>query len=315
MPIIGGYLLSCWTSMRRLLVGLILCLALSGGICLVVQAEQPLVRVGDWRQTQGPLGATINALCIDAGRPNILYAATSAGLYLSSDGGDSWHLSTDVRLAAQEVLAVASAPSDPNRIYASTVKGQVFYSADGGEHWGVSSDDLPPKMLWALAVQPQNPALLYVGSDILYRSEDGGAHWTPLPFPVAGARISSIVLQANAPQALYVGTEKGIYKSEDSGQTWREASQGLPAGASVEALLLVRPSSSQLVLCAGTNKGIYRSTDGGTSWRPAAHGLAGAVSALAYSNAQPFILYGGFAARVSAEAWMVARIGNSSLRS
>lgn len=289
------YLLSRWAKGRRLWAGLVIWLALCHAFGLAAYADQPSSRVGEWRQTQGPAGAKVNALCIDPSRPNVLYAATGAGLYISKDGGDSWRLPADASLFAGEVLAVAVSPREPDRVYASTAEGRILSSADGGAHWQASISGLPPQVLWSLAVHPQTPTLVYAGSDTLYRSQDAGAHWIALSSPFAGARISSIVLHETLGQTIYIGTDKGIYKSADGGQSWTEANQGLPAGISVECLLITQlsASSSQLILCAGANKGVYRSLDGGASWQPAARGL-GAASALAYSSAQPFILYGGF---------------------
>ena len=247
-----------------------------------------------WQQTQGPPGAKVNALAIDPNRPHVLYAGTSAGLFRSGDGGDSWQKPSHPELTWQEVQAIAIARD--SRVYVGTHRGQIFYSTDAGLSWMTSSEGLLDKIIWSLAVHPWAPTLLYAGSDTIYQSEDGGAHWTPLSPPFAGARVAALAIHASAPQFLYAGTERGIFRSDDGGRTWRETNQGLPADTSVETLVVAQASVAdpQLIICAGTNRGIYRSTDNGVSWQPATRGVGESlVGSLGYCPPLPFILYAG----------------------
>jgi len=62
-------------------------------------------------------------------------------------------------------------------------------------------------------------------------------------------------------------TDKGIYRSSDSGSTWSQSNSGL-TNLFVGSLAYDGPS-----LFAGTHKGIFVSTNDGTSWTAASSGL------------------------------------------
>jgi photosystem II stability/assembly factor-like uncharacterized protein len=63
---------------------------------------------------------------------------------------------------------------------------------------------------------------------------------------------------------LYIGGPGGVWKSSDSGKTWKAMNQGLMT-LNVRALAMA-PKNAQ-TLYAGTNgSGLYRSTDAGATW-------------------------------------------------
>ncbi len=63
---------------------------------------------------------------------------------------------------------------------------------------------------------------------------------------------------------LYAGTDEGVFLSEDGGETWRGANEGL-TDSNIRSLLAVAGR-----LYAGTlGGGVFLSEDGGTTWQPA----------------------------------------------
>ena len=105
---------------------------------------------------------------------DIVYAATSMGLFRSLPGGVEWSLVGEFGHAT----SFAIAPSDPSVLYAATGMG-VLVSNDGGDTWaGAGLTDMPT---WTLTVDPTNPAIVYAGAaasidGILARfSADGAA--------------------------------------------------------------------------------------------------------------------------------------------
>jgi|WetSurMetagenome_2_1015567.scaffolds.fasta_scaffold13279_5 hypothetical protein len=84
--------------------------------------------------------------------------------------------------------------------------------------------------------------------------------------PDSGAKLVSLVPPAvdpTSPSTMYAGTSRGVYKSEDGGETWKKTSEGLTASA--VAGLVVDPSNAS-TLYASTVEGISKSTDGGQTW-------------------------------------------------
>jgi len=63
---------------------------------------------------------------------------------------------------------------------------------------------------------------------------------------------------------LYVGGVAGVWKSLDSGKTWKAVNQGI---ATLNIRALAMNSKNPQLLYAGTNgSGLYRSADAGATW-------------------------------------------------
>src|SRR6185295_4131464 len=74
------------------------------------------------------------------------------------------------------------------------------------------------------------------------------------------------------PSTVYVGGVLGIYKSVDSGSTWRLVSTSL--GSSLITALVIDPRNSATLYAADYGgRGILRSGDGGGTWREFNTGL------------------------------------------
>jgi len=108
-------------------------------------------------------------------------------------------------------------------------------------------------------------------------------------------RFQTIALDPVAPETLYVGGAAGVFRSDDSGETWRPADAGL-INREVRALA-IDPSAPR-TLYAATEAGVFKTTDGAGSW--AATGLTGAsVSDLVIDSRTPGTLFAATFAEVS----------------
>jgi len=65
----------------------------------------------------------------------------------------------------------------------------------------------------ALAINPQTPDTLYVGtSGGVFKSTDGGMNWTAINRGLTNRVGLSIAINPNSPDILYAGTEGGVFK-------------------------------------------------------------------------------------------------------
>lgn len=100
---------------------------------------------------------------------------------------------------------------------------------------------------------------------VLFAGVAGAGTWTPIgPF---GGTVTVLAPVPGQPERVLAGTERGVYLSEDRGESWQLV--GL-AGRIVNALA-VAPSDSNVVYAVDRSLGwdagrILRSTDGGKTW-------------------------------------------------
>lgn len=230
---------------------------------------------GKWT-TNGPWGGSISDLVIDPNNPKIIYAGGRYdGIFRSMDGGESWTAFRGGLPYDLGVVDLTINPSTPSTLYIGTWHG-VYKSTDRGENWTAIDNGLPSGCYFSVvAIDPVKPSIIYAGEITegkLYRSIDGGARWKVigdgLPEHIY---FASIAIDPATPTTVYLGTWSGLFKSEDSGETWNPAESGIVEGrldnTSAKAIfaIMIDPSTPS-TLYAGTNSGLYKSTDGGGNW-------------------------------------------------
>ncbi|MEX2399065.1 MAG: hypothetical protein WD432_03375 [Candidatus Saccharimonadales bacterium] len=103
-----------------------------------------------------------------------LYAATTDGLHVSNDRGESW---TVFAFEGETVIAVEVNPNS-NQIIASTNAQGLVLSDDGGETWSNSDFGATDTVLY-IASSPSEPSKSYLITRSLkiYQSTDSGSNW------------------------------------------------------------------------------------------------------------------------------------------
>ncbi len=142
--------------------------------------------------TLNSLPGGVNSYAIDPQSQSTLYAATSSGLYGSTDGGQSWSLLNVAGLQYPNVTAVAINSTTPADVYA-VANGSVYASTNSGSSWLLTSTGIPAQdQVNSLAIAPSNPAVLYAATTAgVFLSSNSAARWK-----AAGEAESSISLVA-----------------------------------------------------------------------------------------------------------------------
>jgi photosystem II stability/assembly factor-like uncharacterized protein len=187
----------------------------------------------------------VNALAIDPHAPGRLWAATSAGLSRSDDGGQSWTGAADL---TKEVYRILFDGRRPGTIYASSydreelvdsfyypepyltrVGGTISSSADGGETWAKRKVvDFP---ILSFAIDPFEAGVVYAGSlGAFYRGADYGNRWEKVSETFPWDWAFSIAADPVRQNRLYVAAGWDVYRSLDAGRTWNRLATGLPEG-------------------------------------------------------------------------------------
>lgn len=154
-------------------------------------------------------GLNVNRIVVNPADPNTLWAATSNGIFKSSDGGANW--SSLSATSGQDTWSLAV--SGTNIIYGQKDAG-IRASSDGGTTWsqlqnaGISGTPF----IRALVYSPSSPNTVYAADYYsgVYVSSNGGASWGVLDGgPSFRASKDLSVSSAGGKALIYLSTEGG----------------------------------------------------------------------------------------------------------
>jgi photosystem II stability/assembly factor-like uncharacterized protein len=218
---------------RDLIIGAVFALTFSpdGDLAMCAAANGVFRRDLDgWRRAEFPPSA-IPARALIAGPANhrfYLLGRSRRGLFASEDGGRTYAVVPGLQEIG-EMTALAAIPGSAD-ILVAVVDGRASISHDGGRTWRdadlgdaaapvdtIATDASRPQRIWAAA-----------GGRILV-SDDLGSGWHSVgrSLPEARARVRGIAASADA-TTLVVSTDRGIYRSNDGGETWVQKEDNLP---------------------------------------------------------------------------------------
>jgi FG-GAP-like repeat len=233
------------------------------------------------------LSAPIRALAIDPRHPATIYAATErSGVFKSLNGGLSWNVAGTGLPATATVQSLAIDPVNSDNIYAGTdvllpARAEVFRSNDGGQHWESSwlpaSSKVVAQTIYALVVDPSNPAVIYAGTlnpetfsnsnqAGAFKSSDGGRTWTGMEglWGPDHRAIMSMAIDPIRTSNVYAASMNGsLWRSTDAGGRSTSASFGVR-----NPTLAIDPANPSTIYAGdGLGRGIFKSTNGGVSWQ------------------------------------------------
>jgi photosystem II stability/assembly factor-like uncharacterized protein len=253
-----------------------------------------------------------SAVEICDGDPNVVYAASVSGFFLSRDGGSTWHrqggsgdlgqTGSDLWGSPDEIagfpIDMQCDPRDPMRIFVNNYGGGNFVSEDGGEHWVNASKGYTGALMHQVVVSQGNSALVLASARSgVFISHDGGEQWQGLSHGVARAMEAyAIAMDPHDYSHLIavVGDAGPVPKiSHDGGATWHEADpelwhSNLAGPGDLMRKIVFSPFDSAYVVAIQAQEdcpslgpcqeghGVLFSDDGGQRWQRSSlqHGMA-----------------------------------------
>lgn len=185
---------------------------------------------------------------------------------------------------------------------------QAKWIRTGGPNGGTGYD---------IRIHPDDKNIMFVTDDPsgVNKSYDAGESWVQRNKGISkndatfgnGAPIFSLSIDPGNPNIVWAGTQsmKGVYKSEDHGETWTEKVNGIPEGDEISFRgFAVHPQNSDIVLAASdiflgldarpgfqlVRGKIYKTVNGGESWYPVWEG-ENCARVLIYDYLHPDTIY------------------------
>lgn len=213
-------------------------------------------------------------------------AASSAWPAVGPDGGDARRFAFD--------------PRDASRIYLGTTNSWIYLSTDGGSSWTRlaklgTQDNL---VVDSLVVDRSDPHTLIAGVWVMdhpdggvFVSHDEGHSWTEAA-GIKGQAVLGMTEAPSRPRVLVAGTLTGVFRSDDSGQNWREISP--PGSTEVHEVqsVAIDPYDPDTIY-AGTWHLPWKTTDGGAHWKSIKEGLIddSDVFSIIIDRSRPSVLF------------------------
>ncbi|MEZ5305747.1 MAG: hypothetical protein R2684_01245 [Pyrinomonadaceae bacterium] len=256
-----------------------------------------------WRSI-GPFrgGRSVSSTGVKGDPLTYYMGTTGGGVWKSEDMGLTWRNISDGYFTTGSVGAIAVSESDTNVVYVGmgehAVRGVmthhgdgVYKSTDAGRTWkkmGLEASQHISRII----IDPKDPDTVFVAVQGalyspseergVYKSVDGGVTWKKVLYvnPQIGAADLSIdsknsrIMYAamwehgRLPWKVISGPGSGLFKSVDSGETWKELKQGLPEkkGKLSIAASPSNPDKVYALIEGDSNKeegGLFVSTNGG----------------------------------------------------
>lgn len=145
------------------------------------------------------------------------------------------------------VRGLAIHPGNPSTLFAASASGGVWKTTNSGSEWFPISDDLPSLANGAIAIDPNNPDRIFIGTGEptglagnshgtyspaylgvgVIRTLNGGASWEVMPWPNGKSAIHRIALHPADADTLFAASTSDLWKSTNGGQAWSRLLTGV----------------------------------------------------------------------------------------
>jgi photosystem II stability/assembly factor-like uncharacterized protein len=289
-----------WTpEARDLVIGAVFALAFSsdGELAVCAAANGVFRRDRDgWLRAKAPDSAIPARALVGGPTNDRFYLLGRSRLFSSEDGGRTYAVVPGFPQASETTALAAIAGSAGT--LAVVIDGRAMISHDGGRTWsgaGLGGADAPVDTIATDAMRPQRIWAAARGGITV--SDDLGSGWHSVgrSLPEPKARVRGIAASADA-TTLVVSSDRGIYRSEDGGETWTQKEDNLPIH--IEAGPLARDPKD-----AGVIYAVFSLMPYAEVWRMAIDGgnLLSRIEPISLAGALSFcvlvLIGGGLAAR------------------
>jgi len=245
----------------------------------------------------------VRALALIA--PLALPSASAAQTSLESAIAHLRYREIGPALMGGRIADIAVVEAKPQVFYVGTGTGGLWKTENHGTSWTPLFDDQPASSIGDVTVDQSNPSLVWVGTgepqnrqssgwgNGVYKSTDAGRSWRHMGLE-ATKHVGRILIHPRDPDIVYVAAvgdlwasnpERGVYRTEDGGETWElvlfvdehtgaiDLAMDPGDPSTIFAAMYQRRRTGWGFNGGGPGSGLYRTFDGGDSWTELTDGL------------------------------------------
>ncbi len=205
--------------------GVALCGTWGKGVFLTEDGGQTWVA-----RSNGLRSPRINAVTFDLHDSSRIYAATTDGMFVSTDRGLSWSLC----FPYGNVRGLAVHPTQAGVLFVGVEYHGVLKTEDWGKTWqkknsGLHRTEGNYDAPWDIAFDPVDSQVLYAATGVIdiHKSDDGGETWRLSAAGLDWRRVRRIAIDKKDRLRLYLATDRGVMLSTNGGETWAPLNDGL----------------------------------------------------------------------------------------
>jgi photosystem II stability/assembly factor-like uncharacterized protein len=244
------------------------------------------------------------------------------------------------------IVDIAVNPRNSTEYFAASGHGSLWKTTNNGTTFSPVFDGQPSFSMGCVKYDPSNSSIVWAGTgesnnqsnviygDGIYKSEDGGKSWKNMGLNNS-EHIGGIAIDPANSNVVYVaaygslrnsGGDRGIYKTNDGGKTWRrvlfvsdntgcfEVHMDPRYSTLLYAVAHQRMRKGYTGIGGGNETAIYRSLDSGATWQKIMKGLpsenVGRIG-MAISPANPDVVYALLQAKEGSGFFRSTDRGNS----
>jgi len=217
------------------------------------------------------LNGSVTGIAILPATPTTLYASTTAGFYISTNGAGQWNAS-NTGMTATQLGTLALSKNTPSTLYTATQFAgtpstiQVYTSTNSGASWtAITNGGVSNRPSNVLAIDPTTSATVYsgTGGGGVFKTTNSGTAWSAATTGISAGDVRAVVATSST-NLLAAVRGAGIYASTNGGTSWAQTA-AQPADPFIQ-LLATAPSNAQQLYTTGPISDVYLSSNGGTTW-------------------------------------------------
>jgi len=214
-----------------------------------------------------------HAIVVDPANPDILYAGTDGGIFVSTDRGDTWSSRNAGLTITQYYPGISASPNGSTimggaqdvgtHLFTGSSYWNGFFGGDGG-YTAINYSD--PTIRFGETQWVGDPLIVRIQGTSFSQRTSG---------IVSGDRhsfIPPLVMDPITPSILYFGSSR-IYKTVNEGSTWSPISGDLTKGSGYITTIAVARSDPTTIYVGASDGMVNVTRDGGTTFNPIIAGL------------------------------------------